>query len=297
MGDSFRIIAIDTSSRSVSVAVLDGEKVLFELDSQDFLKQIPRDEVGESLSAGNAGSGDKLPFGYVKKRSKRGSKTSRVFAPGASILLAPMIQKVLRESEMKIQDFELVAISVGPGMFTGLRVGVVTAKSLAYSIGADLIGVNTLEVIAGQTACTLGLEPNGIPEDCVIKPVLNAQRKQLFSGSFKFDATQPFDWKLNQLAPDEILARNEWIENLRPADVVCGPGLEPILDQLKMDQPEVTVAPKEDWDCSATSVGRLAYSQYKAGKRDDLWKLEPVYFRPSAAEEVRSSKLKNTMPQ
>ena len=207
---------------------------------------------------------------------------------------------------MTAKDIGLVAIAVGPGMFTGLRVGVVTAKSIAYSVGAELIGVNTLEVIAAQTIDELQnrRQSSHFQEIVgpIIRPVLNAQRKQLFCGEFKPSKSKPsesefnssgvsqFDWKLFQSAKDQILDRDDWINSLQPNDVLTGSGLQPILDQIKSQHPDVVIAPESVWESSATSVGKLAWSQYQSGKRDDLWKLEPVYFRPSAAEEVRNAK-------
>lgn len=284
-----RTIAIDTSAKSISVAVLQDQETIFELDSTVYLEQKAKPESGTLQQEGqNAGALDQLPPGYVKKRSKRGSKTSRVFAPGASVLLAPMIKEAFEKSNVRASEIELVAVSVGPGLFTGLRVGVVTAKSLAYSIGAELIGVNTLETIAAQTIEAMDNQSEIHNVNRVVRPVLNAQRKQLFCG--RYIAGAESNWAIDQSKPDEILDRKEWINGLQPNDVVSGLGLAPVVEQVQTQCPGVLVAPESTWQPTAAPVGKLALSHFQSGRRDDLWKLEPVYFRPSAAEEVRAAK-------
>ena len=280
------ILAIDTSGQAISACLLENGKLILELNSKDDQPENSESNLSHSLqegakrSSGGAGSDDVLPAGYTKKRSKRGSKTSRVFPPGASVLLAPMLKSLTDQCGISYDQIGLIALPTGPGLFTGIRVGVVSAKSLAYSTKADLIGVNTLEVIAAQTA---------IAENCFGKPiaaVLNAQRQQLFCGDYISES----DWCVKPVSPNRTLGREEWIES-NECSLVTGSGLKP-MGQTLADQSELVVASPDAWECSSASVGRLAWQQYQDGRRDDFWKLEPVYFRPSSAEEIRSAKAK-----
>lgn len=267
------ILAIDTSGQNVSAALLEDDQLILEANSRDAQPENP-------LKNGSAaGSDDKLPEGFTAKRSKRGSKTTRVFPPGASELLAPMLKSLMDQAGLGFEKVDLIALTTGPGLFTGLRVGVVTAKALAYSTTASLIGVNSLEVIAARTA----VELNRFDEN--ILPVINAQRQQLFCGFYK----SPEPWKLVEFAPNSILSRVDWLARLKDTEIVTGNGLRPIRDQLG-SKVDITVADESNWDCSAQYVGKYAFAQYQLGKRDDFWKLEPVYFRPSSAEELRASR-------
>ena len=285
------ILAIDTSGQSISACLLENGKLILELNSKD--DQTGQSENSESKlsreggkrSFGGAGSDDVLPAGYTKKRSKRGSKTSRVFPPGASVLLAPMLKSLTEKCGISFDQIGLIALPTGPGLFTGIRVGVVSAKSLAYSTKADLIGVNTLEVIAAQSA--IAQNYFGKP----ISAVLNAQRQQLFSGDYISES----DWKVKPVSPNRTLGRDEWIQS-NQCGLVSGSGLKPMVETLA-DQPELVVASQAAWECSSASVGQLAWQQYQDGRRDDFWKLEPVYFRPSSAEEVRSARAKAAMAE
>lgn len=275
------VLAIDTSGQAISASLLEKGKVILEINSKD---DQPENSEAKSFkqspnpSSGGAGSDDVLPAGYTQKRSKRGSKTSRIFPPGASVLLAPMLKKLTEQCGVSFDQIGLIALPTGPGLFTGIRVGVVSAKSLAYSTKADLIGVNTLEVIAAQTA---------ISQECFGKPigvVLNAQRQQLFTGEYL--SSSP--WKTEAVTPNQTLDRQTWIA-ANQCELVTGAGLKPLSDAIDAQQ-GVAAAPQSSWECSATSVGKLAWQKYQDGRRDDFWKLEPVYFRPSSAEEVRNAR-------
>src|SRR5690606_26963117 len=89
--------------------------------------------------------------------------------------LAPGIASSLAKANWRAQDIGLVAVTIGPGSFTGLRVGATTAKTFAYAAGCEVLGVDTLEVIAQQAP---------VSSD-TLWAVLDAQRSQLFAARFE----------------------------------------------------------------------------------------------------------------
>jgi tRNA threonylcarbamoyladenosine biosynthesis protein TsaB len=156
---------------------------------------------------------------------------------------------------------QLVAVTSGPGSFTGLRVGITTAKTFAYAVGAEVLGVNTLEVLAHQAP----------PEATAVKAVLDAQRQDLYAASFPQAVTDM-----------QIVAIDAWLASLAPGETVIGP----ILARLRPRIPDyVHIAPESTWFPIASTVGQVAWRNYMAGERGDLWQLVPVYLRRSAAEE------------
>lgn len=186
--------------------------------------------------------------------------------------LAPAIQKLLTDCGWQTSEVELVAVAVGPGSFTGLRIGVTTAKIFAYAVGAAVIGVNTLAVLAEQAT--------RFPAP--LWTVLDAQRQELFATKFAgaTDVPPPVT------AEVAIIGQSAWLDGLRPGDRVIGAGLRPLRSRL----PEGVVAEPEDmWQPMADAVGRVAWRDYQAGRRDDVWKLAPQYYRASAAEEKASA--------
>lgn len=200
---------------------------------------------------------------------------------GSQVLLANRLDPTLRSAQTLITgingllnevgwrpaDIQLVGLTIGPGSFTGLRVGVTTAKTLAYVTGAEVLGLNTLEVIAAQCST----------DSPVVWAVMDAQRSQVYAARFVRDG--------NRLALDRetrIEDIQAWLAMVQPEDAVSGPILGLLADRL----PHGTrVAASEQWAPQAEHVGRLAFQRYALGERQNFWQLAPHYYRQSAAEE------------
>lgn len=182
--------------------------------------------------------------------------------------LVPGIIRSLNLVGWKASHLDLICVTQGPGSFTGLRLGVTTAKVLAYAAEADLIGVNTLRIIAAQA-------PKGhLP----VTSVIDAQRKQLFTATFTQHDSEPM-----KCTSDIALVDNwQWIRQLDSNVLLTGPGL----GNLSQEIPDhVHVCDSKCWNPRAATVGMLACQDHESGKRDDLWQFVPHYFRMSAAEE------------
>lgn len=190
--------------------------------------------------------------------------------------LAPAIAEVLATAGRRAAEVRLVAITVGPGSFTSLRVGVTTAKAFAYAVGAEVLGIDTLEAIAAETLLAAGeADLDGL----TIAAAIDAQRGDVYAARFRASGSQ-----LDRLAPTAICPSGDWLEVFESGWLATGPALESLAARLPAG---VLVAPREAWMPTAATVGRLAAAKYAAGCRDDLWTLAPVYLRKSAAEEKR----------
>jgi tRNA threonylcarbamoyladenosine biosynthesis protein TsaB len=182
--------------------------------------------------------------------------------------LLPSIDALLRDHAWRPADVELIATTTGPGSFTGLRIGVVAAKTLAYATGAKLVGVHTLAAIAAGAAA-------GAPR---LWTVLDAQRQELFVASF--ETRRPIADQANPAT--EILGINAWLARLSPGDAVAGPTLAKFRDRI----PEgVAVIDEAKWSPAAAATGQLAVELFHRGASVDPLALVPNYFRKSAAEE------------
>ncbi|WP_254507609.1 tRNA (adenosine(37)-N6)-threonylcarbamoyltransferase complex dimerization subunit type 1 TsaB [Anatilimnocola floriformis] len=187
--------------------------------------------------------------------------------------LAAAIQKIWQDAGRP--PIELVAVAHGPGSFTGLRVGVITAKALAYAWRAKLIGVNTLDAIAAQIDSLPGQQ---------LHVILEAQRQELFVA--KFRALENGHWE--RTAADEIIAVPQWLTDLQTAEetIVAGPALKKLREKIPLT---VSVAEEATWQARAATVGRLGRAQNEAGAADELWTLLPHYLRVSYAEEKKKN--------
>jgi len=193
--------------------------------------------------------------------------------------LALGLAAVLEQVGWRTTDLDLVATCVGPGSFTGLRVGITTAKTLAYAAGADILGLDTLQVIAATA-------PAGVER---LSVAVDAQRNQVVAGTFQ---RGPDGW-FAPLGPSQLLDVDAWLAGLAPGTCLSGPSLRKVADRVP---DRLTTLDPSHWFPSAASVARLAVRRYAAGYRDDLWTLVPRYSRPSAAEE-KWQKRQRTRPQ
>lgn len=219
-----RILALDTSDTTGSVALLHGEHLV----------------ASRQLAA----------------------------RPRAAQTLTPTIKSLLDEAGWTPKQVELFAVVTGPGSFTGLRVGVTTAKTFCYATGAGVLGVHTLAAIAAQAPA----------EALRLHVAIDAQRQQVFCAVVE----RPSEDAPQSVGPTEIVSQSQWLAQLQPGDLVSGPILERLAGQL----PESVLAVDPAlWRPQAETVGRLALRPYETSGGDDLWKLTPAYYRQSAAEE------------
>lgn len=182
--------------------------------------------------------------------------------------LVSEIDTLFREFRASVRDCDLVAVSIGPGSFTGLRVGVVAAKTLAYATGSKLVAVDTFEAIAGNS-----------PADVSSLHVLaDAQRGGLFAGRYSAVGTKLWE----RVGRIEVVDSEEWVRSRTDGDVISGSGIEKI---RKLLPASVRVLADECWTPSATTIARIGISQFEQGAFADCFTLEPFYLRSSAAEE------------
>jgi len=187
--------------------------------------------------------------------------------------LAPALAQIVRDAGWTPADVQLVAAGVGPGSFTGLRLGVMTAKAFAYATGAEILGVGTLDAIAARA-----------PADTSrIAAVIDAQRGELYCGTFLRSAAGAIE----PTAAIEILSVEQWIASLSAGCVVTGPALVKLDEQVQAAAATrgAQIAPRASWHPTAEAIGRLAFARHTAGARGDVWQLAPLYLRRSAAEE------------
>jgi tRNA threonylcarbamoyladenosine biosynthesis protein TsaB len=204
-----------------------------------------------------------------------GGERQLAFEPASARALAPAIRDVLRLAGVSASDVGLVGVTVGPGSFTGLRIGVATAKTFAYARGIPVAAVNSLEVIAlaawKHEQCAL------VPADRRLSVVIDAQRGELFAGDFTLGESGP-SWS----GSTRLVAIDEWLTTLAPFTLVAGPALSALGPRLPAHAAAVDPAA---WLPQAASVARLAWREYEAGRCQSAFELVPLYLRASAAEE------------
>jgi tRNA threonylcarbamoyladenosine biosynthesis protein TsaB len=168
---------------------------------------------------------------------------------------------------------DLVAVVRGPGSFTGLRVGVTTAKALCWATGARLVGVSGFEVVARRTAAALC----GTPEMAV---AFDAGRGDVHAAHVAPDDRSPTGWSVVAGVP---LPAAAWLGSLPTHVCLTGPAVETLAAAAR--ERGLMIAPREAWLPSAVEAAAIAVARAEAGLLDDPHTLLPDYSRPSYAEE------------
>ncbi len=178
---------------------------------------------------------------------------------------------LFKETSLGWPDIDAVAVSLGPGSFTGLRIGLSTAKGLAMAGNKKLLGVGTLDGLAAQMFGARQL----------ICPVLDARKKEVFCGLYRCN-----EQGVPQLQGDYLVLKPaELCERINEPVLFLGDGITAYGD-LFADQlgDLVTMAPVAAYYPRAATVGLLAIDRWRNDEFLDPAAAEPIYIRPSEAE-------------
>lgn len=193
--------------------------------------------------------------------------------------LLPMIEDMLKNTETAKESLDAVAVACGPGSFTGIRIGVATAKGLCWGLDRPAVGVSTLEAMAWLSLCA--------GEDSVICPAMDARRSQVYNALFTVR-----DGAVVRLCEDRALSADALAEELAAMDRriwVLGDGWRVCSRALTDRSVAHTVAPEAQryqnaWGVALAALGKPTLAADK---------LLPTYLRLSQAERERQEKLEN----
>lgn len=188
-----------------------------------------------------------------------------------SARLMPAIDRLLRETALSIHQVHGIALGLGPGSFTGLRIAVSTVKGLAYSLSVPVVGVSTLDALAYNLryACT------------TVCPVLDARKKEVYAALFRGNG----EGQLEKISEEWVLNPANLCSRIPGKTVFLGNGVE-IYGGLFQEHlgPRALLAPPELSLPRATNVARLSLSGFRKGITLDLFSFAPSYIRRSEAE-------------
>lgn len=269
-----RLLAVDTSTAAMSVALLEGEQL-----------------VRESL--------------YHAERNH-------------SIFLLPMIHALLLQQEQELANLQAVAVGIGPGSYTGIRIGVTTMKTIAWSCKLPIVGVSSLEAMAlggwetdGYSVVNSDVRKvNSVTPNKVewIVPLMDARRKQVYTGMYVAavgnvsQISEKYNW--HGIRPDAIRLLAPWLQELLLHARSLNSDEAPLrisfvgeVEAIYADLQEFA----EEWqgetsirkhDIRAYYVGKLAVQRYADNDIDDVHNLVPNYTQLAEAEAVLLAKSK-----
>ncbi|MBI2367700.1 MAG: tRNA (adenosine(37)-N6)-threonylcarbamoyltransferase complex dimerization subunit type 1 TsaB [Deltaproteobacteria bacterium] len=242
-----RIVGIDTSSATASVALLEDGQLIAE-------RCHPGSIAGDV--AGLAG-----------------------FKSNHAAVLIPLIESAVRQARVSLPEVSGIAVAIGPGSFTGLRIGLSTVKGLAYGWGIPVVGVSTLLAQAARVG----------EFDGVICALLDARKHEVYVALFRKSKRG-----LTRLTEDLLVPAEDVIGQMRSriGSMPClfiGDGARRyeklLLDALGV---KARLCAEDSASSCAAAVARLGMERFRNSESDELGTLVPVYLRPSEAEAKRS---------
>ena len=213
------------------------------------------------------------------------SENGRILAAGYqdtglthSRTLMPIVEHILKNTDLKLTDMDAIAVAVGPGSFTGIRIGVTAAKGLAFSVDKPAVGVSTLAALARNVAFADGL----------VVCAMDARRQQVYNANFAAE-----NGTLTRLTPDRAISLADLAEELpnesRPV-TLAGDGAHLVFDYFAEHGIPCRLAPESSRYQSAVGVALAAEAMARRGEAVSGRELVPTYLRLSQAERERLAK-------
>jgi len=230
------VLAIETATRQLGVAVLDGERLAA---SYELLADYPQYPHATEL-------------------------------PDA-------VTRVLKAARTTLEQLDAIVVDIGPGSFTGLRIGLAFAKALAFPAKKTVIGVPSLDVLAA-----------GLPfATRLVCPVLDAKQKNVYAALYRLEGAQVRKQGDYLLSPvDEVLAL------INEPTIFLGDGCALYRDRMTQRLGErASFAALELWLPRAATLARLGRQRLSQGQRDDPASLVPMYLYPQTCSIHLSSRL------
>ena len=222
MGETMPLLAIETSSRQLGIAVLEGEHLLssFEL-------------VAEHPHAAE---------------------------------LPEAVRRSLKAARLTLEQLEAIVVDIGPGSFTGLRIGLAFVKAMAFSLKKPVVGVASLDVLAANIP--LAARP--------ICPMLDAKQKNVYAALYQVEHAQVTRRTDPLLGPPaDMLAR------ISEPTIFLGDGAGLYREQIIQRLGDKALFATEDlWLPRAATLGRLGSARFLRGEQDDASRLVPLYLYP-----------------
>lgn len=179
--------------------------------------------------------------------------------------LLPHLADMLNQSKLSLQSASCVIVVKGPGSFNGLRIGISTAKGLAFSLEIPMIGISSLELEAYQHAET------GLP----ICPILDAGRGEIATAIY-----QKKDNEWRQLTAEHITTVDQLCPQITTKTIFCGEFIPSIATQLRKQlKQRAVISPSASELQRASLLAELGQLRLKAGNYDNPVTLQPLYLR------------------
>ena len=184
--------------------------------------------------------------------------------------LLTSIDLLLQAASLTVQDLDGIAVASGPGSFTGLRIGITTAKSIAYSIQKPIVGVSSLDALAAHY----------LYSERLLCPILDARKKEVYSAFYR-----NLEGQIQRVSDYSVIAPENLVKDIQEPVLFLGDGVTPYRQQLTSLLGDFALfADSAHLLPRGSLVAALGRMRLIGGDSDDCFALTPVYIRKSDAE-------------
>ncbi len=186
-----------------------------------------------------------------------------------SSLLAVTIKRILDTLDLRVNDIDYFACGLGPGSFTGIRVGLATVKAMSWAVNKPVIGICSLDILA----------KNVKDNDKPIIPVVDAKRNLIYTAIFKKK-----NGRLKRTRPYMLLNEEEFIALATPESIIFGDALELYKEKLMRNLKEPVFLDKDYWYPKAHNIIELALEKIKEKRWSSPVEIKPIYLYPKECQ-------------
>ncbi len=178
-------------------------------------------------------------------------------------VLVPVLEQLFHTANWQSTDVTGWIVGLGPGSFTGLRVGITTVKTLAWAGQAPVVGIDSFRVIAA----------NALDQrDRTIVVALDARRQQVYTAQYRVQDGEPFELSAPALQPIE-----QWLENLPAEAFVIGDVIGVLGDEISQLDRGIELAEETLWHPRGAWLAKFGAQRLHEGEHVDPMRLEPLY--------------------
>lgn len=184
-----------------------------------------------------------------------------------SQIIMPMLDEMMRHASLGMSDIDAYAVAIGPGSFTGLRIGMSVMKTLAQTMSKPFIGVSSLDSLAASFC----------ESESYICPIIDARRNEVYNSLY---------FKNKKITDDRVVDLDVLLSELQDKKVIfAGDGAIKYKDKIKsFNNSEWYISPLNLMMQKASSVARIAIERAVNNDYDNLYDISPIYLRLSQAE-------------
>lgn len=191
-----------------------------------------------------------------------------------SVLLVPTIKRIIDALGWDLKKVDYLSCGLGPGSFTGLRIGVATLKGLSFSLNKPILGISTLDILAKNS-----------DRDGIIMPAVDAKRNLVYSAIYRKCAKV-----LKRISPYMLLPVDEFLKKARPNSTLLGDGLALYKDEILKNVKGAYLLDRDYWYPQGRNIIELSFDQIKEKRFSDAFKINPIYLYPKECQ-IKAAKV------